>query len=100
MEIKKKFINPLTRSSEEDLNILPAPQVTPASAGELPIQKEYPSVRKRGSKAFEKTHERFTGWMDKQLKKQLVKLAQDEGVSKTSLLNEAIADLLRKHMRK
>ncbi len=42
----------------------------------------------------------ITGWMDKQLKKQFTKLAQDEGVSKTSLFNEAIADLLKKHMRK
>lgn len=103
MGSKKTFINPLTRSSEEDLNILPAPtpQVTPAPTSDLPAaQNEYLSLRKRGNKAFEKTHERFTGWMDKQLKKQLVKLAQDEGVSKTSLLNEAIADLLRKHMQK
>ena len=100
---KKTFINPLTRSSEEDLNVPPAPtpQVTSAPpTNDSPIQNEYPSLRKRGNKAFEKTHERFTGWMDKQLKKQLVKLAQDKGVSKTSLLNEAIADLLRKHMQK
>jgi hypothetical protein len=96
MENKKKFINPLTRSSEEDLNI---PQ-TPTLTSNTPAPNEYPSLRKRGNKAFEKTHERFTGWMDKQLKKQFVNLAQDEGVSKTSLLNEAIADLLRKRMLK
>lgn len=103
MENKKKFINPLTRSSEEDLNIpqTPAPSVTPSStSGDFPAQNEYPSPKKRGNKAFEKTHERFTGWMDKQLKKQFVNLAQNKGVSKTSLLNEAIADLLRKHMQK
>ncbi len=103
MGTKKTFINPLTRSSEEDLNVpqAPAPPVTPASTtSNLPVQNEYLSFRKRGNKAFEKTHERFTGWMDKQLKKQLVKLAQNEGVSKTSLLNEAIADLLKKHMQK
>ncbi len=104
---KKTFINPLTRSSEEDLNIPPAstpstttPSTTPAPTGDLPTQNEYVSLRKRGNKAFEKTHERFTGWMNKQLKKQFVNLAQDKGVSKTSLLNEAIADLLRKHMQK
>jgi hypothetical protein len=99
---KKTFINPLTRSSEEDLNILPTPtpSVTPAPTSNSPIPNEYLSLRKRGNKAFEKTHERFTGWMDKQLKKQFVNLAQDKGVSKTSLLNEAIADLLRKHMQR
>ncbi len=102
MANKKTFVNPLTRSSEEDLNIppAPAPSVTPAPTSNLPAPNEYTSLRKRGNKAFEKTHERFTGWMDKQLKKQLVNLAQEQGVSKTSLLNEAIADLLRKHMQK
>lgn len=102
MENKKKFINPLTRSSEEDLNIppTPTPSVTPTQTSNSPIPNEFPSLRKRGNKAFEKTHERFTGWMDKQLKRKLVKLANDEGVSKASLLNEAIADLLRKHMQK
>jgi hypothetical protein len=102
MENKKKFINPLTRSSEEDLNIpqTTTPSVTPTLTSNTPAPNEYPSLRKRGNKAFEKTHERFTGWMDKQLKKQFVNLAQDEGVSKTSLLNEAIADLLRKRMLK
>jgi hypothetical protein len=102
MENKKKFINPLTRSSEEDLNIpqTPTPSVTPTLTSNTPDANEYISLRKRGNKAFEKTHERFTGWMDKQLKKQFGNLAQNEGVSKTSLLNEAIADLLRKRMHK
>ncbi len=69
MENKKKFINPLTRSSEEDLNIpqTPTPSVTPALTCNTPAPNEYISLRKRGNKAFEKTHERFTGWMDKQL---------------------------------
>jgi hypothetical protein len=95
---KKTFINPLTRSSEEDLNIIPTQthSVTPAPTNNLPA----PNVlRKRGNKAFEKTHERFTGWMDKQLRQQFANLAQEKGVSKTSLLNEAIADLLRKYMQ-
>jgi hypothetical protein len=99
---KKTFINPLTRSSEEDLNIppTPPPSVTPTPTINSPIPNEYLSLRKRGDKAFEKTHERFTGWMDKKLKKQFVNLAQNKGVSKASLLNEAIADLLRKHTQK
>jgi hypothetical protein len=57
-------------------------------------------VRKRGDRAFDKVNTRFTGWMEKSLKKGLHDLADKEGVSKTSLLNEAIADLLRKHMQK
>lgn len=99
---KKTFINPLTRSSEEDLNIpqTPKPSITPTSTDDHPTPNEYPSLRKRGNKAFEKTHERFTGWMDKQLKKQFVNLAQKKSVSKASLLNEAIADLLIKHSQK
>jgi len=102
MENKKKFINPLTRSSEEDLNIpqTSTPSVTPTPTDNSPAPNEYISLRKRGNKAFEKTHERFTGWMDKQLKKQFVNIAKDEGVSKTSLINEAIADLLKKRMPK
>lgn len=101
---KKTFINPLTRSSEDDLHIPPGatnassqPQTPPSPP---PPASDYLSLRKRGSKAFEKTHERFTGWMDKQLKQQFVHLAQEKGVSKTSLLNEAVADLLRKYMQK
>jgi hypothetical protein len=39
------------------------------------------------------------GWI-KNLKQQFEKLADEQGVSKTSLLNEAIADLLRKYMQK
>ncbi len=100
---KKNFVNPLTRSSEEELNI--AQPFTNTSTYTPTQQKdqspsEFQSVRKRGDKAFEKTHQRFTGWMDKNLKEQFEKLAQDKGVSKTSLLNESIADLLRKYMQK
>ena len=57
-------------------------------------------LRKRGNQAFEKTHQRFTGWIDKNLKQQFEKLAEEKGVSKTSLLNEALADLLRKYIQK
>lgn len=100
---KKTFVNPLTRSSEEDLNI--SQPSTETSTYTSPESKDSPpnefqSVRKRGNKAFEKTHQRFTGWMDKNLKQQFENLAQEKGVSKTSLLNEAIADLLRKYMQK
>lgn len=97
---KKKFINPLTRSSEESLNIPDEPISTEISPSVSPPPSEFQPVRNRGNKAFEKTHQRFTGWMDNNLKRQFVNLAQEKGVSKTSLLNEAIADLIRKYMEK
>lgn len=103
MTIKKTFVNPLTRSSEETLNIPDSPADTPTYTQTPPASPTsivYHSVRKRGDQAFEKTHKRFTGWMDKNLKEQFEYLAQKKGVSKTSLLNEAIADLLRKYTLK
>jgi hypothetical protein len=103
---KKAFVNPLTRSSEDELNI-PKPVVdTPKSSTPLdntqasPTPNQFEQVRKRGNRAFNQTHERFTGWIDKNLKQQLEKITKEKGVSKTSLINEAIADLLRKYMQK
>jgi hypothetical protein len=55
--------------------------------------------RKRGAQAFEKTHERITLWVDKALKAQFEALAEEHGISKTQLLDEAISDLLAKHRR-
>ena len=102
MANKKSFINPLTRSSEEELHIPVPSKDTQLSEEEQvsPTSQQYQPTRKRGNQAFEKTHQRFTGWLDKGLKREFEKLAGEEGVSKTSLLNEAIADLLRKHMQK
>ena len=80
----------------------PASETSPYPDGSQRPSTVHPfqPVRKRGSQAFEKTHQRFTGWIDKSLKQQFEKLADEQGVSKTSLLNEAIADLLRKYMQK
>jgi|GEM_PF-3071982 len=103
MANKKNFINPLTRSSEDTLNIPNSPTDTSTyteTLSDSTISEEFQSVRKRGNKAFEKTHQRFTGWMEKKLKQQFENLAQEKGVSKTSLINEAVADLLRKYMQK
>ena len=103
MANKKTFINPLTRSSEEELHI-PTPSVETSTYTEnqqiSPTPNQFHPLRKRGNQAFEKTHQRFTGWIDKNLKQQFEKLAEEKGVSKTSLLNEAIADLLRKYIQK
>ena len=103
MANKKTFINPLTRSSEGELHV-PDPASKTSSHPDDPQRsatvRPFQPVRKRGNQAFEKTHQRFTGWIDKSLKQQFEKLADEHGVSKTSLLNEAIADLLRKYMQK
>lgn len=53
--------------------------------------------RKRGEQAFEKTHIRFTVWVDKNLKQSFEDIASKRDKTKTTLLNEAIADLVRKY---
>ena len=52
--------------------------------------------RRRQAPTFESTHERITVWIDKELKAQFEELAYQQSLSKTALLNEAIADLLSK----
>jgi predicted transcriptional regulator len=53
--------------------------------------------RKRGKQAFEKTHERITLWIDSNLKRRFESLADDQGVAKSTLLDEAISTLLEKY---
>ena len=53
--------------------------------------------RKRGKQAFEKTHDRWTVWLHKKLKKGLAQLAKEQEVSQSALADEAIADLLKKY---
>jgi hypothetical protein len=103
MANKKTFINPLTRSSEKELHLPQPSEDTAAEKTPTPVSpppSSFVPVRKRGNQAFEKTHTRFTSWVDKGLKQQFEKLAADTGLSKTSLVNEAIADVLRKYMQK
>jgi hypothetical protein len=111
---RKKFVNPLTQPSEVPTQTstdtstheetLPSTQTstqtytytsTSLALDDLPSAQV--TRRKRGEQTFEKTHERFTSWMDKRLKAAFEQLAEDEEASKTVLLNEAIADLLKKH---
>lgn len=110
MPSPRKFVNPLTQPSEKATE---TSTETPTYASTLPSTETstqpstYTSTspqqvqhRKRGSQAFEKTHDRITLWMDKALIAQFKALANEEGVSMTQLQNEAIADLLRKHEAK
>lgn len=53
--------------------------------------------RRRSTQPFETTHERITLWIDKQLKQDFEDLAYDRNLSKSALLNEAIAELLKKY---
>lgn len=46
---------------------------------------------------FEESNQRATFWIDRRLLQQFEGLAYRESASKTALLNEAIADLLKKH---
>jgi hypothetical protein len=85
-------------------------QATPPILQTVPVDREQeenqerPSFRaaesvrrKKGPLAFEKTHERITIWIDKGLKQAFEELALDRELPKTALLNEAMADLLRKY---
>jgi ABC-type nitrate/sulfonate/bicarbonate transport system substrate-binding protein len=96
----RKFVNPLTQSSET----LPATE-TSTETETLPSTTTitYTSTlsqvkhRKRGAQAFEKTHERITLWINSELKQRFEALADEQGEAKSTLLDEAISDLLNKY---
>lgn len=69
---------------------------TPASPETSTYTSTY-EPRKRGKQAFERTHERITLWLDKGLKKRFDALSRRNEVAKSTLLDEAIKDLLEKH---
>ena len=91
----RKFVNPLTQSTTVQEAVAPSTSTSTDDA----LPSEGVVRRKRGAQAFEKTHERITLWLDKKLKEQFERLADEEGISKTALLNEAIADVLKKHRK-
>jgi hypothetical protein len=39
-------------------------------------------------------------WINKGLKERFEALAREKGIAKTALINEAVADLLRKYMQR
>ena len=84
---KREFKNPLTQPTD----------TLPATETET-LPSTLPSThRKRGKQAFEKTHERITLWIDSGLKERFEQLADEQGVAKSTLLDEAISDLLKKY---
>jgi hypothetical protein len=95
----RKFVNPLTQpttntSTETETETPTLPTTFPSTFTSPSMQVQH---RKRGSQAFEKTHERITLWLDKGLKQRFEALAGEQGQAKSTLLDEAIADLLRKY---
>lgn len=91
MSISKppKFKNPLLQSTE-------TPGASyPQDAASLPATPQMAQLRLT---AFEQSHVRMTIWVDRALKARLDALVSQQGrVSRSRLLNEAIADLLRKY---
>ena len=97
---KKPFVNPLTRSSDADLHVPILTDTQPSTQADNTAATDK-SKRAKGREAvFEATHQRFTSWVDKKLKKQFDDLAVQKGVSKSALLDEAIMALLHRQERK
>jgi len=119
---KRSFVNPLTQRSDTlsptlpetstDTATLPSTEPstepstlpsteTSASASAKPSTEPYTFTstprRHRGALAFEKTHERITLWLNKSYKMRLDALAEREGIAKSTLMDEAIRDLLEKY---
>ncbi len=96
---KKPFINPLTRPSDAELHV----PIEPATQASTPPDSAAAIKSKRAKsreEVFEETHQRFTSWVDKKLKKRFDDLAAQKGVSKSALLDDAIRGLLHKQERK
>lgn len=99
--VKKQFINPLTRSSETELHVpLTVAKQDEAQLDDNAAAADGSKQAEEKSKIFEATHQRFTSWLDRELKKQFDELLAKRGVTKTALLDEAIAGLLHKYSRK
>lgn len=100
---RHEFKNPLTQRSDTlpSTETSTKPETLPSTeASTSPSTFTSTQVtprRHRGALAFEKTHERVTLWLDKSYKRRLDALAEEEGIAKSTLLDEAIRDLLVKY---
>lgn len=99
----RKFVNPLlqptTKTStdtETETSTLPATKAETFTSTHTSTTLSI-AHRKRGRQAFEQTHERITLWIDKGLKSRFDALSEDQGIAKSTLLDEAISDLLSKY---
>lgn len=101
---KTKFKNPLLQNTENtstetstSTDTLPSTYTSPVPN---PLHETGNTQRNRGKLAFDKTHDRLTVWINKALKERFEALANEKGIAKTALINEAVADLLRKYMQR
>jgi hypothetical protein len=97
---KKPFINPLTRSSDAELHVPIETDTLASTQADSAASISKPKRAKGREEVFEETHQRFTSWVDKKLKKQFDDLAAERKVSKSALLDDAIRGLLHKRERK
>jgi hypothetical protein len=97
---KKPFINPLTRPSDANLHVSIDTDKETSTQPDTAAVTSKPKQAKSREVVFEETHQRFTSWVDKKLKKQFDDLAAQRKVSKSALLDEAIMALLHKQERK
>ena len=101
---KTKFRNPLLQNTEHTSTEASTSTATLTSTSTPKIPSPFvdpgASQRNRGKLAFDKTHDRLTVWINKELKEQFEALAREKGIAKTALINEAVADLLRKYMQR
>ena len=97
---KTKFRNPLLQKTADTSTDTSTSTETLTSTSTPPQQEPGTTQRNRGNKAFDKTHDRLTVWINKALKREFEALATNKGISKTALINEAVADLLRKYMQR
>lgn len=118
----KKFVNPLyqptisteTATAPETLTQTQPATLPTTDASTLPPTKtttepimetatftstgsEEIQHRKRGKEAFEQTHKRVTYWMEKRLNRRFEKCARDHNLAYSTLLEEAVKDVLKKY---
>lgn len=93
----RKFINPNLRPSTSTETSTDTPTLPSTETATFTSTSTPPARRKRGDRAFEKTHERVTYWLDRSLKARFEQLAENQGEAKSTLLDEAITDLLNKY---
>jgi hypothetical protein len=97
---KTKFKNPLLQKTADTSTETSTSTETLPSTSTSSSNEPGTTQRNRGTKAFDKTHDRLTVWINKALKREFEALATNKGISKTALINEAVADVLRKYMQR